>query len=421
MTKREEVNSLLGPFRVLDLTDEKGFLCGKVLGDLGADVIKIEKPGGDPARRIGPFWHDIPHPEKSLYWFAFNMNKRGITLDIETADGQQLFKRLVGTADFVVESFKPGYMGELGLGYPVLSQINPRIIVTSITPFGQTGPYKDHKPSDIAAMAMSGLMYIIGDPDRPPVRISFPQAYLHAGVEGAVGSMTAHYYRQKTGEGQHVDVSIRDSMIIVTDNIQIYWDVNRCIVHRGGPGFLRPETGTVQVSQRRCKDGFVCFMLMGGAIGSETNERIGQWMDEEGMLPDSLRGIDWAKFGWADAEYIALYDRMSEAIDRFLPRHTKAEVLEEGVKRRIMIYPVNTAKDIGENPQLKARDFWVEVEHPELGETLTYPGAFVKASETPWRVWRRAPLIGEHNEDVYIGELGLSREELVRLREAQVI
>ena len=192
MSEEHTPQSLLAPFRALDITDEKGFLCGKVLGDLGADVIKIEKPGGDPARSIGPFYHDIPDPEKSLYWFAFNMNKRGITLDIETADGQQIFKKLATTADFVIGSFPPGYMDKLGLGYSALSEINPQTIVTSITPFGQTGPYQDFKGSDIVAMAMSGLMYLIGDPDRPPVRISFPQAYLHAGVEGAVGSMVAH-------------------------------------------------------------------------------------------------------------------------------------------------------------------------------------------------------------------------------------
>jgi len=422
MSEEHNSVSLLAPFRVLDLTDEKGFLCGKVLGDLGADVIKVEKPGGDPARRIGPFYHDEVDVEKSLYWFAFNMNKRGITLNIETAGGREVFKRLVKNADFVIESFPPGYMDRLGLGYSALGEINPRIIMTSITPFGQTGPYKDYKGSDIVGMAMSGLMYLIGNADRPPVRISFPQVYLHAGVEGAVGSMVAHYYREITGEGQHVDVSIQESMIIVTDNIQMYWDMNKVHVHRAGPGFDRPLGGVFQPGIRKCKDGYVCFLLMGGLIGAGSSQGLVGWMNEEGMLPDFMKEVDWAKWDWAalDDKAREVLRRMPEAVDNFLMTRTKAEVLEEGVKRRIMIYPVNTVKDIFENPQLKARDFWQEVEHPELGTTITYPGSFVKTAENPWR-GQRAPLISEHNAEIYEKELGFSREELVALKQGGII
>ena len=159
---------MLDQYRILDLTDEKGLLCAKLLGDLGADVIKIERPGGDPARNVGPFYHDEPDPEKSLFWFAFNTSKRGIILDIETAEGQGAFKRLVASADFVIESFPPGYMDKLGLGYLALEKINPGIILVSITPFGQTGPYRDYKTSDIVAWAMGGQMYSWGDADRPP-------------------------------------------------------------------------------------------------------------------------------------------------------------------------------------------------------------------------------------------------------------
>ena len=148
MGGEENVEGMLTPYRILDLTNERGYICGQLLGDLGADVIKIEKPGGDPGRSIGPFFHDIPDPEKSLYWFSFNTNKRGITLDIETVDGQEIFKRLVRDADIVIESFDPGYMDKIGLGSPVLNQVNPRMIMTSITGFGQTGPYKDFKAPD---------------------------------------------------------------------------------------------------------------------------------------------------------------------------------------------------------------------------------------------------------------------------------
>ena len=142
MSDGEKAENMLGPYRVLDMADEKGLLCGKLLGDLGADVVKIEKPGGDPARKLEPFYHDEPDPEKSLFWFALNTSKRGITLDIETADGRGIFKKLVKSADFVIETFPPGYLDGLGLGYPELEKINPGIIMVSITPFGQAGPYK---------------------------------------------------------------------------------------------------------------------------------------------------------------------------------------------------------------------------------------------------------------------------------------
>ena len=160
----ESGKGILGSYRVLDLTDAKGFLCGKILADLGADVIKIEKPGGDSSRSLGPFYHEIQDPEKNLYWFAYNLNKRGITLNIESEKGRQIFIRLAQKADFIIEAFSPGYLDNLGLGYSKLSQINPRIILTSITPYGQTGPYKNYEASDIDVMAMGGLMYITGNP-----------------------------------------------------------------------------------------------------------------------------------------------------------------------------------------------------------------------------------------------------------------
>ncbi len=224
--------SLLSPYRALDLTDEKGFLCGKILGDLGADVIKIEAPLGDPARNIGPFYRDIADPEKSLSWFAYNTSKRGITLNLHTADGRDIFKRLVETADFVIESFAPGHMEKLGLGYQDLNQINSKVIMTSITPFGQNGPYKDYKASDLVVLAMGGYLYLCGDADRPPVRISLDQAYAHAAVEAATGTIIALYYRESSGEGQHVDVSAQECCISMLYNAKPFWFLNQKILKR---------------------------------------------------------------------------------------------------------------------------------------------------------------------------------------------
>ena len=204
-------SEMMSGYRVLDLTNENGYLCGKILGDMGADVIKIENPRGDSGRKIGPFYQQVPDMEKSLYWYAYNLNKRGITLDVETEDGRQILSRLIKKADFLIESYPTGYLDKLGLSYAKIHEINPKIVMTSITPFGRTGPYKDYKGSDLVVMAMSGLMYITGDPDTAPLRISFPQAFLLASAHAAAASMIAHYYRETAGQGQHVDVSAQES------------------------------------------------------------------------------------------------------------------------------------------------------------------------------------------------------------------
>jgi crotonobetainyl-CoA:carnitine CoA-transferase CaiB-like acyl-CoA transferase len=417
----QEIDLLLAPYRALDLSDEKGWLCGKLLGDLGADVIILERPGGDPSRNIGPFYHDIPDPEKSLYWFAFNNNKRGITLDIETKDGQEIFKRLVEGADFVIESFSPGYMDNLGIGYQVLSEINPGIIMTSITPFGQTGPYKDYLASDLVVMAMSGVQYLYGDPDRPPVRISFPQAYLHAGADAFVGTLIALYHRELTGEGQYVDTSAQESTMVATFNAIAYWDLNRDILKR--TGVLEATMSAPGVSWHMvwpCKDGYVTYAVMGGSSGAKSNKGITEWMNSEGMHDEYLNNMDWDNYNAVKITQ-EIQDRINQPLFEFFRRHTRQELFDGAVERGIMLYPVNTIEDIMNDPQLKARDFWQKVNHPELSTTITYPGAWMKSSNASVGVRRRAPLIGEHNRDVYQGELGLSRQELCVLKQASII
>jgi benzylsuccinate CoA-transferase BbsE subunit len=416
----EQKKGLLDSYRVLDLTDEKGFLCGKILADLGADVIKIEKPGGDESRKLGPFYHDIPDPEKSLYWFAYNLNKRGITLDIESRDGQQIFKRLVKTADFVIESFTPDYLDKLGLGYADLSRINPRVIMTSITPFGLTGPYKNYKASDIVVMAMGGLMYITGNPNQPPLRISLPQAFLLASAHGAAASMVAHFYRETSGEGQHIDVSAQECVLWEIANTIPLWELNKIILKRAGSYVAGRWTGTKQRLLWKCQDGYVLFYILGGAFGAKTNRAIIRWMEEENMVPEYLKDFNWAIFDMAKQTQ-EMQDLIEVPIANLFLKYTKEELYSEAQKRGIMLCPVCNSKDILGNAQLKARDFWVEVSHPELSTSITYPGAFAKLSQTPLMIKHRAPLIGEHNLDIYQGELGLSHSELTVLRRAGVI
>jgi len=416
----EQQNGLLDSYRVLDLTNEKGFLCGKILADLQADVIKIERPGGDESRNLGPFYHDIPDAEKSLYWFAYNLNKRGITLDIESRDGQQIFKKLVETADFVIESFAPDYLDNLGLGYAAMSKINPRVIMTSITPFGSNGPYKNYKASDIVVMAMGGLMYITGNPDQPPLRISLPQAFLLASAHGAAASMVAHFYRETSGEGQHVDVSAQECVLWEIANAIPLWELNQNILRRAGSYMTGRWTGTKQRLLWRCRDGYVLFYVLGGAFGAKTNKAIVAWMEEENIVPDYLKAFNWDVFDMANQTQ-EMQDLIEVPIADLFMKYTKEELYNEAQKRGIMLCPVCTSKDILENTQLKSRDFWVEVNHPELSTSIMYPGAFTKLSQTPLTIKHRAPLIGEHNLDIYQGELGLSHSELAALQQRGVI
>ncbi len=409
---------MLGPYRVLDLTDEKGAFCGKILGDLGAEVVKIEKPGGDDMRNRGPFFHDEPHPEKSLFWFALNSSKKGITLDIETVEGREIFKQLAKTADFVIESFSPGYLDNLGLGYKDLEQIKKEIIMVSITPFGQTGPYRDWKTADIVAWAIGGNMAPWGDVDRPPLHFSHhSQAYLHAGADGAQGALTSLFQRWITGEGQQIDVSIQESVVQCLEHITGIWDTRHVIQERGGESLMMSNHRTTQIWP--CKDGYVSWSHGGNSVLSPSLPLV-KWMESEGYTSEFLRNFDWEKTDFMKISQEEM-DRIEEPTGRFFMAHTKAELLEGAVERRVLLYPVNTPADLTGNRQLEARNFWQKIEHPELGTALTYPGPFAMTSEARPHISHRAPLIGEHNSAIYENELGFSQERLIMLKQAGVI
>ena len=421
MASNDRIAGLLSPYRVLDLTDELGFLCGKILGDLGADVVKVEPPGGDPARRLGPFYGNQPDPEKSLYWFGFNNNKRGITLNLESAKGRELFCRLAAKVDFIIESFTPGYLDSLNIGYPALSRLNPRLILTSITPFGQTGPYSRFKASDIEIMALSGCMSLTGDPDRAPLRVSFPQSYAWTGSYAAIGALIAHYYREQTGEGQQVDVSAQACLLWAFSHAHIFWDLNRHVEKRAGSFMTgRSITGAKMRVFWLCKDGYLNFIIYGGEAGRRTNQALVEWIDRQGMAPEFLKQKDWKAFDIARVTQEEI-DRMEEPIGEFFKGVTKAEFFKEVVKRQMLGYPVASVKEIFEDPQHEARGFWQRIEHSELKASMDYPGGFAKFSEGACQIWRRAPLIGEHNEEIYGQEFGMSSAEIAELKKQGVI
>ena len=416
MVIKRAFNPLL-PYRVLDLTDEKGFLCGKILGDLGADVIKIEKPGGDPSRNIGPFYHDIPDSEKSLYWFAYNSNKRSITLNIETDDGKEIFKNLVKTADFVLESFDPGYLDKIGLGYCVLKEVNPNIIMVAITPFGQTGVRKNYIASDLVCLALGGLLYLCGSEDGPPMRVSGSgQAYLQAGIQAAVSALMANCGREKNG-GTYIDFSIQEAVCWATECEVPYWAANKEFYKRRG--IYHKRGGRKHRRIFECKDGYVTCQILTGKMAGPMHARLVQVMDSEG-LAGGMKDIDWSKLSLTDIseEKMAQWE---ELLIQFFKKHTKFEIQEMAVKHQLVACPVNNIEDITKYPQLEARNVWTQVEHSELGDRITYPGFWGVTDKGIWGMRFRVPLIGEHNLEVYEGDLGLQKEKLIYLKQAGVI
>lgn len=429
--RMEEQETLLGDIRVLDLTDEKGVYCAKLLADHGADVIRIEPPGGHPMRNLGPFVNDETDPEKSLYWFQFNTSKRGITLNLENADGRELFRSLIKTADVLLETYAPGYLGGLGLGYDELRKVNPRLVQTSITPFGQTGPFKDFEGSDMVAQAMGGLMFLAGYPEDPPNRLGCSQAYQCAGVQASVGTMIALYAREITGEGQTVDVSLQQSVLMAMETAMQHYDMRKEIISRTGTD----EAALPGMGIYACQDGYVlAFVVPHAGAGWDA---ILDWMDSEGGAGD-LGGPEYqetigvlmdlkklAALAGDPERLAALTAQVAEIqalLKAFLMGKTKHEISDEAADRRIMMVPIETMEDLVNSPQLKALGFFNGVEHPELGMTIQYPGApCYQISDAQWRISRRAPLIGEHNDEIYAKELGLPREQIDLLKQSGAI
>ncbi len=415
------MSGILSGYRALDFTDYRCYFAGRILADLGADVIKVEPPGGDPGRNIAPFYGEEAHPERSLYWYAYNLGKKGITLNLNSRRGQELLEDIVSNIDFIVESFQPGYMDSLNVGYPKLKEINAGIIHVSITPFGNTGPLRNYKGSDITCMAMGGFMNLTGDADRAPLRISFPTAFLLASAQAIAGLMIAQYHRQRTGKGQFIDVSAQEAVANTLINAPTTWEFNNILFRRVGQGWYRgsAEQEIIVRVLWPCRDGNVAFMLFGGT-GIRSNRALLSWMDEEKMSDDFLKAIDWETFDMisTNQEFI---DIVESQIERFFLSHTKKELHEEAQKRGIFLQPVATAKDIMECPQLKHRGFWIEVPHDELNTSIMYPGSFGRVFQLQPGIIKRPPLVGEHNDEIYSQVLGLSSATINELYEQGVI
>jgi benzylsuccinate CoA-transferase BbsE subunit len=412
---------MLSPYRVLDLTDEKGLSCGKILADLGAEVIQVEKPEGNPARSIPPFLEDVASPERSLFWLAFSAGKKGITLNWDTETGKDLFKRLVKTADFMIESFPPGYLERAGLGYAELTKMNPRLLMASITPFGQTGPFKDYKAGDLVASAMGGMVCCTGEPDRPPVRISADLTYAQVGVHAAIGLLIALFHRAATGQGQWVDISMQASIVRTLHTQLPYWEYSNHIVQRSGIRRFRGGVSTREIWP--CKDGFVSWMFFGGAVGTQQMRIMVEWMQSKGMAGSlSAEVQNWAALDLTkvDPEKIKSWENM---IGDFFLAHTKEELYREALEKRIPLTPLNDMSEVVEDEQLAARGFWVGVDDAEQKASLRYPGFLFLTTEKACvpKIKRHAPCVGEDNREIYLAELGLREDELDSLRREGVV
>lgn len=410
---------MLSPYRVLDLTDERGLLCGKILADLGADVLQVEPPTGNSARRIAPFYRDQPHADHGLFWWAYAANKRGITLDAARADGKALLERLIASAHFLIESGRPGEMAAMGLGYERLAEINPALIVVSITPFGQTGPYASYLASDLVGMGFGGFMYVTGDPDRAPLRVGFPHFYLHGAAAAASGAMIAHTQRVATGLGQHVDVSCQEAVARSLANSLAGYAIEGSVIVRQG-AYRQMGGGAYMRITWPCRDGFVNFQFSGGASSGQSVNNFVRWMADEGMADEYLQSLDFKALGYGTVTK-EMMDRIVPPVSRFLGERTKQQLFEAAIERRILLFPVATLGDILHDPQLEARGFFHQAPWPELDANPTLMGAFARMSATPLKAGGKPPRLGQHNIDVYVKELGLARADLCRLASAGVL
>ena len=389
--------AMLSPYRVLDLTDERGQFAGKLLGDLGADVVKVEPPEGDPVRRRGPFVDDVPGPERSLRWLAWNVNKRSVVIDLSDAAGRERFLQLAGTADVVLESFDPGRMEELGLGYEALSAVNPGLILVSISPFGQSGPYRDYRATEIVLWAMSGNMSIAGEASAPPAQISDDyQSFLHAGGDAVIGALIALTQRQRTGRGQHVDLSIQEATSRGLYQITGSWDMTGRNLDRSE----RPTVGGANLPWTwECRDGHVIWLCPVGPGAMQRLRGLFDWLDEIGEGRE-LQAVDWEHLPFEEMTAEDWEPVRRLFADLFINR-TKRELYEAATTYDFLLYPSATAADTLANEQLQAREFWRDVDHPALGRPIRLPGAFALGDCPIPATTRAAPALGAHNDDVF--------------------
>lgn len=424
----------LAPYRVLDLTDQRGLLAGQMLAKLGAEVIQVEAPQGSSARSVGPFAPDTGSGPRSLYWTAYCAGKRGITCNLDKLEGQALFRELVRSADFLIESEDPGLMARRGLDYTSLQAIRPGLIHVSITAFGSKGPKAHWANTELTLWASGGPLLPAREPGKTPMRVTVPQAYLHASADAACGALIAHFARVRDGLGQHVDISVQQSAAQST----LASILSAAVGHDDFS--IRPEPKangkkTLDLSgsgarTRRSKwkvaDGLVeMHLAMGPASGRFTNNLFA-WLSELGACSEQFASWDWVtvpgriESGEIDDDMLAT---VRAEVETFLAPRKKRELVEEAIRRKILLAPIATVEDLVQSPHHAARGYFQEVEEADLRFRLPGPFAFAmsEVSTEPFCSIAAAPSIGQDNAAIY-GELcGMSGSEIDQLRAAEVI
>jgi crotonobetainyl-CoA:carnitine CoA-transferase CaiB-like acyl-CoA transferase len=388
--------ALLPGFRVLDLTASMGAFCGKLLRDLGMDVIKVEPPGGDPTRSEPPFANGSEHPDKSLRFAYLNAGKRSITLNIAKEAGCKVLLDLVVRSDIVLEDFEPGYLAGQGLGYDALLERNPKLILVSLTGFGQDGPYAHYKAPDIVGTAMGGLLYISGDPTLTPCNPPETQSYYYSSLFAAYGTMLALWQRETRGIGAYVDASIQASMAL-HEHVAFNYSAEGRVMKRAGS----QHQHNAPANLFQCKNGWIALFV----TQNHWPLLLKVWEDH----PPELDDPKWinSNLRRAHADYI------NAQVTSYTCRFLKEDLAELMQKHGIPGLPVNSSLDFMKDPHIQARGFFSTVTHPVLGTFQQAGSPFVcdgeRAAPSP------APLLGQHNDEVFRGELGLGRRDLEEL------
>ena len=397
----------LDGLRILDLADEKASFCTKLLADMGARVIKVEKPGGDTSRNIGPFFKETSRSKNSIPFFYNNTNKLSITLDLACDEGNSLFLKLVPDTDVVVETFAPGDLKRMGLAFESLIRLNPKLILASVTGFGQNGPKRNFKTNDMVASAYGGQMYVCGSPSAPPLQSYGDQSYFTASLFSASAILLALRNRAKTEKGEHLDISLQASVIATLEHVMVRYFAEGVIFQRQQS--LHWNGGFVVLP---CKDGYIHVSLF------HKWETLIEWLATEDMAEDL------ADEKWLDEDYRRRHlGHVITVLKKWTRAHRVDEIFELAQLMRFPWAPVRSPNEVCSSPQLKARQFFIEQEYPESGngKTVRIPASPYKTSNEVDARINPAPMPGEHNDLIYRRELGLSKKNLKRLYDRNVI
>jgi crotonobetainyl-CoA:carnitine CoA-transferase CaiB-like acyl-CoA transferase len=402
-------SDILSGIRVIELGEEIAVpYCGKLLADFGAEVIKIERPGGgDVTRQHGPFPHDLPHPERSGLFLALNTNKLGITLNPASSTGRQLLGALLRQADVLIHHTAPQHLPALGLTSAIVRRDYPRLIAAAITPYGQCGPYREYQATDLTVCALGGLSEGLGEEHSPPLTPPFSQGGYQAGLSAAGAIVLALLVRENTGQGQVIDIAIADVLATLQTGVYLHnylFDGSRSMrSQRFGASTIYPAHFF------RCRDGFMWVTAP-------------QWAQWERLL-EMVGRPDLA----ADERFHNRYDiaasppaELEVPLTQWFLERTREDIFAYCRTHHLPITPVYTIAELVEHPQLIARGFMIAVDQPGVG-LLRLPGLPMQLSRTPWRIRRPAPLLGEHNARIYCRELGYPRHDLPVLHRAGVI